>query len=178
MVEHRVLVSRREIADITARLAKDITAAYANKHITVLVLLEGAKYFAADLLAQIEVPCDVEFTKVSSYLGTMSSGTVTLNADADLRARLRGKDVLVIDDIYDSGRTLRHCLNWLRDSQPKSVKTCVLLEKTIPHDAPVAIDFLGRTVPDVFVIGYGMDYNGQYRHWPYIAELADEPIGN
>jgi hypoxanthine phosphoribosyltransferase len=176
MVYERILISRQTIDDIVRRLAKDISDAYSGRHITVLVLLEGAKYFAADLLAEVQVPYDVEFTRVSSYLGTLSSGTVTLNVDAELKARLRDRDILVIDDIYDTGRTLRHFLSWIEGCGPKSVKTCVFLEKEIVHEADIAIDFLGRTVPDVYVIGYGMDYDQQYRDLPFIAELASEHL--
>lgn len=176
MVYHRILISREELQAVIERLAKEISAFYADKHITALILLEGAKYFAEDLLSEIDVPFDVEFMKVSSYLGTVSGGTVSLNADDGLQERLRGKDVLIIDDIFDTGRTLHHLLDWIRDINPASIKTCVLLEKEIAHDAEVRIDFTGLTVPDVFVIGYGMDFDGQYRELPFIAELASERI--
>lgn len=175
-MDHRVLLKQEELRNVIERLAKDISVCYSGKHITALVLLEGAKYFAQDLLAEIDVPFDVEFLKVSSYLGTVSGGTVSLDVDETIAERLRGKDVLVIDDIFDTGRTLYHLLNWIEDSRPASVKTCVLLEKDIAHDAEVRIDFSGLTVPDVFVIGYGMDFDGQYRELPFIAELASERI--
>ena len=176
MVDHRILIKQEELRDIIERLAEAVSAFYSGKHITALVLLEGAKYFAQDLLAEIDVPFDVEFLKVSSYRGTVSGGTVSLDADETIAQRLRDKHVLIIDDIFDSGRTLYHLLNWIEDSRPASVKTCVLLEKEIARDAEVRIDFSGLTVPDVFVIGYGMDFDGQYRELPFVAELASECI--
>ena len=117
-----------------------------------------------------------EYIKVSSYCGTSSADTPAIGFNEQLRDKLHAKHILVIDDIYDTGKTLSMLRRRLMNFEPQSVKTCVLLEKEITHSESVMIDFLGMKVPDVFVIGYGMDYNEQYRQLPFIAELAGEYI--
>ncbi len=172
-----VLVSDEQLEQIVCGLAEEVSSAYENTDsLLALVLLEGAKYFANDLLSKTDLPFDVEYLKVSSYFGTASTGTVTLEGHDDLPAKVRNKNILVIDDIYDTGHTLSKLLAWLKQCEPQSIKTCVLLEKRIDHDKQVVIDFLGTTIEDVFVIGYGMDYDDQYRELPFIAELSSELI--
>ena len=176
MVYERILINPQQIQEIVAKLAKDISAFYSGEHITALVLLEGAKYFAEDLLAKIDLPFERENIQISSYCGTASCGTVTIDIDDDLREKLSGKNILIIDDIYDTGKTLSALLRCLESCRPQSIKTCVLLEKEIAHDKKIGIDFPGLKVPDVFVIGYGLDFNGKHRELPFIAELASEHI--
>lgn len=171
MVYERVLITAEQLAATVDRLAAEINDRYAGRPLTALILLEGARCFADDLLLKLAMPVERAFLKLSSYAGT-AAGTVIINPDTRLQQSLKGKNVLVIDDIYDTGRTLSHLLEWLDICSPRSVKTCVLLEKDIPHDESVTIDFLGMQVPDVFVIGYGMDYDGRYRELPFIAELS------
>lgn len=178
VVYDRILISREQLKQIVDTMACRVNAVYAEKeNCLALVILEGAKYFAADLLKEIDFPLDVEFVKASSYLGgTESTGTVNLeNADA-LPQKIAGKHVLIIDDIYDTGRTLSKLVKWAKDCGAADVKTCILLEKEITHDVELDIDFLGTTVEDVFVIGYGLDYNHQHRELPFIAELAQASI--
>ncbi len=177
MVYDKVLVSPQQLEQSVSTLAKKVTAAYQESdNIVALVLLEGAKYFAEDLLAKIDLSIDVETLKVTSYCGTTSTGTVCIEGCDGLKTKITGKNILIIDDIYDTGHTLSKVLNWLNECKPQSIKSCVLLEKEIAHDEEVAIEFLGMNVPDVFVIGYGMDHDGQYRELPFIAELSSERI--
>lgn len=177
MKYERILLSTETLKETVAHLAGRINAAYANtENVMALVILEGAKYFAADLLEQIAFPIEVEHLTASSYLGTQSAGTVSIETSGDLPDKIQGKNILIVDDIYDTGRTLASLLKWIENGNPQSVKTCVLLEKEISHDEEIVVDFLGMTVPDAFVVGYGLDFDGQYRKLPFIAELASERI--
>jgi hypoxanthine phosphoribosyltransferase len=138
-----------------------------------LVVLDGAKYFAEDLLRQLDWPFEVESIKASSYSGTHSTGRVKTDKKDGIREKVRGKNILLIDDIYDTGLTLSHILEWLNECQPATVKTCVLLEKEIEHTKTVDIDFLGMKIENVFAIGYGLDFEGHYRELPFIGELSE-----
>lgn len=177
MLYDRILINPKQLEEAVTRLAGEISTFYSDTGFTALILLEGAKYFAKDLLDKVNPPFEQTFIRVSSYCGTASGDTVTINADEDLREKLYGKNLLVIDDIYDTGKTLSHLLKWLKNCEPKSIKTCVLLEKEIEHAENITIDFMGPKVPDAFVVGYGLDFNGQHRELPFIAELASERVG-
>jgi hypoxanthine phosphoribosyltransferase len=174
MNDKHILISAAELQNTVARLAERINAAYADTdNVMALVILEGAKYFARDLLIQLRFPIAIDSLKASSYCnGTQSTGTIQTQPSDALQQKIAGKHILVIDDIYDTGKTLSHLLQWLKSCHPQSIKTCVLLEKEIAHDETISIDFPGLKVPDVFVIGYGMDFDGRYRDLPFIAELA------
>lgn len=176
MVYNRILLNTEQLQAIVSGVAKQVNNAYeAGDDCLALVILEGARYFAGDLLGQLDFSIEVEFMKASSYLGgTQSSGTVDLHSKDSLEEKINGRNVLIIDDIYDTGHTLAKLLKWVKDCGAAEVKTCVLLEKEIGHAETIAVDFLGTTVEDVFVIGYGLDYNHQYRELPFIAELAEE----
>lgn len=177
-VYDRILITEQQLKKITTDMAQQLNAVYADTpDCLALVILEGAKYFANDLLAHLDFPLEVEQMKASSYLGgTQSTGTVQLEENEDLPQKIKGKNILIIDDIYDTGRTLAKLTDWAKDCGAADVKTCILLEKEIPHDEKITIDFLGTPVEDAFVIGYGLDYNNQYRDLPFIAELSDEYI--
>ena len=174
----RILMSEEKLKETVSCLTGQVNTTYANtENVMALVILEGAKYFAADLLDKLSFPVEVEYLKASSYLGgTQSAGAVSIETPDNLPQKIQGKNILVIDDIYDTGRTLSKLLAWIENGHPQSIKTCVLLEKEIPHDEKIAIDFLGIKVPDAFVIGYGLDFNGQHRDLPFIAELASQCI--
>ena len=176
MIYKRILVSQQQLQTAVSRLAGEITACYTGRPFVALTLLEGARYFARDLLSHISIPFEQQFLKVSSYHGIHSGDSVTLDISEEIQEQLYGKDILIVDDIYDTGKTLSRLLEWLEKSRPAAVKTCVLLEKQISHIKPVTIDFLGMTVRDVFVIGYGMDYNGRYRELPFIAEMDADAV--
>lgn len=174
MIYKRILISQQQIQTAVERLAREITVHYTSRPFVALTLMEGARYFARDLLGKVSIPFQQQFLKVSSYHGITSGDSVTLEDSTEIQKQLFCKDILIIDDIYDTGKTLFRLLEWLETCNPRSIRTCVLLEKEIPHIKNIRIDFLGMTVEDVFVIGYGMDFNGHYRELPFIAEFASE----
>ena len=177
MPYRRILISREQLEQIVSSLARTIRSAYQGAdNCLALVVLDGARYFAKDLLAQLDLPFGIETIKSSSYSGTNSTGTVTIDKKDGIRRKVRGKNILLIDDIYDTGLTLSHILEWLSDCQPATVKTCVLLEKEVQHTKKIDIDFLGTTIGDVFAIGYGLDYEGHYRELTFIGELSADII--
>ncbi len=170
----RILVSAEQIRQTVQRVAGRINACYtAEDRLLALVILEGARTFANDLLARLDFPVETAHLGASSYHGgTQSSGHVELKETQALPQRIAGRQVLLIDDIYDTGLTLDRVTEWVRQCNPAGVRTCVLLEKDIPHQRPVPIDFLGLKIEDAFVIGYGLDYEGRCRELPYIAVPA------
>ena len=173
MPYRRILISTEQLEQIVSHLARTIHSAYQGvDNRLALVVLDGAKYFAKDLLAKLDLPFEVESIKAASYSGTNSTGTVTIDKKDGVREKIRGKNILLIDDIYDTGLTLHRILEWLNDCGPESVRTCVLLEKEIEHTQKIDIDFLGTTIETVFAIGYGLDYEGDYRELPFIGELS------
>jgi len=168
----KVLFSRQEIGETVSLIARQIEEAYRDSDdVLVIVLLTGAKWFADDLLAEInDEKFKVEYIKVSSYHGqTSSSGEVDIKGH--IEGNISGREVLIIDDIYDTGLTLERFIHWLKQKGPSAIKTCVLLEKQCQHKGQVDIDFAGLEAPDVFLVGYGLDYNQQYRELPFIAQL-------
>lgn len=170
---HQILVSAECLAQTVERLAGQLNHAYgASRNVVALVILEGARVFASDLLSRVRFPVQTEYLGASSYRGTESSGTVHLRGHRELAGKLQGRHVLLIDDIYDTGRTLAAVQQWVRTCKPADIKTCVLLEKQIPHISRVPIDFLGLTIEDCFVIGYGLDYEGRFRDLPFLAALV------
>ena len=173
----QILVNTEQLGKIVSDLAQNIQATYKNMdNCLALVVMDGAKYFAEDLLAKLDFPLEVEYIKASSYSGTNSTGTVKTDKKDSLKEKIHGKNILLIDDIYDTGLTLSHILEWLDDYRPETVTTCVLLEKEVGHTKKVDIDFLGTMIEDEFLIGYGLDFNGQYRDLPFIGVLSNKVI--
>ncbi len=173
----RILVSTEQLDQVVSDLARNIRSAYQDRdNCLALVMLDGAKYFAEDLLIKLDFPLEIEYVKASSYSGTHSTGTVKIDEKDTLRGKICGKNILLIDDIYDTGLTLSRVLEWLNDCQPETVTTCVLLEKEIEHAKKIDIDFLGMKIEDAFAIGYGLDFEGQYRQLPFIGELSTKII--
>lgn len=179
MIYDRILITAEQLDAGIETLAQQIDSAHRQTEgLLALVLLEGARIFADRLLSRLSFPVETEYLKISSYRGGVkSTGQVELNLPAALCEKIQGRPVLIIDDIYDTGLTLYSLAEHLRQYKPGSVKTCVLLEKQVPHQKNIAIDFLGFSVEDVFVIGCGMDYQGQYRELPFVAALHPKQLG-
>ncbi len=163
-----VLISKEEVSAKIQAMAEQISADYAGKEIALVCVLKGGVFFMTELSKYITVPCTLDFMSVSSYgNGTVSSGTVRIVKDLD--EEITGKDVLVVEDIIDSGRTLSHLMKILAERNPKSLKLCTLLDKPDRREAEVAVDYTGFQIPDAFVVGYGLDYQQKYRNLPYIG---------
>lgn len=168
------LISESAIADRVRVLGAQIRSDYLNRDLVVISVLKGSFVFAADLVRAIDLPMRLEFFGVRSYgAATVSSGEVQITLD--LARPITGADVLVIEDIVDTGLTLTYILEQLRARGPRSVNVCALLHKPSRSVKPVTVDYLGFTIEDVFVVGYGLDYSERYRNLPYVGVLEQSP---
>lgn len=164
----RVMISEEDVDAKIAELGRQISEDYAGKQVHLICILKGSVFFMCELAKRITVPVSMDFMSVSSYGdGTKSSGIVKIAKDLD--ETLEGKDVIVIEDIIDSGRTLYYLLEVLQKRQPKSLKLCTLLDKPDRRVKDVKVDYVGFAIPDEFVVGYGLDYAQKYRNLPYIG---------
>ncbi len=169
----RILVSEEQIDAMTSALAARIEADYKNsdKELVAVCILKGSLMFTSDLVRKINSPVSLEFMKVSSYgAGTVSSGEINIQLDMR-RNDYESIDILVVEDIIDSGRTLSRLVEHFRKMGATSVKTCTLLDKPERREVEFTPDYVGCTIPDEFVVGYGLDYNEKYRNLPYIGIL-------
>ncbi len=163
-----VLITEEQIAKRVRELGKEISADYRGKTVHLICVLKGAYTFLADLARAMEVPVTLDFLAVSSYgKGKTSSGEVRLTKDLD--ASLAGRDVILVEDIADTGLTLNYLLNMLRSREPATLKVAAFLSKPSRREIDVAVDYIGFEVPDRFVVGYGLDDNQRFRELPYIA---------
>ena len=166
----RVLVSEEELHRINVRLGAQITRDYAGKNLLVVGILKGSVLFMADLIREIQLPCKLDFLAVSSYGGdTRSSGVVKIVKD--IHIKLENYDVLLVEDILDSGRTLSYVCDMLRTRHPASIRVATLLDKPERRVVDLKADYVGTSVPDEFVVGYGLDFDQRYRNLPYIGQL-------
>ena len=165
----RVLLSEDEIREKVRELGGKITADYKNSNLMLVTVLKGAVVFLADLMRQIDVPAEIDFMVVSSYgSGVKSSGVVKIVKDLD--ESIAGKNVLIVEDIIDSGRTLAYLIEILKQRNPESIHLCTLLDKPERRvKKQVKVDYTCFTIPDEFVVGYGLDYDQKYRNLPYIG---------
>ena len=169
----RVLLSEDEISEKVRELGGKITADYKNSNLMLVTVLKGAVVFLADLMRQIDVPAEIDFMVVSSYgSGVKSSGVVKIVKDLDVP--LAGKDILIVEDILDSGLTLSYIKELLESRGPRSIRIATLLDKPSRRKVDLQADYIGFSVPDEFVIGYGLDYDEKYRNLPYIGILKPE----
>lgn len=172
----RVLFSEEELHDRVKALAAEINRDYAGKEPMLISVLRGSFIFMADLMREITLPCTVDFMAVSSYgKGTVSSGQVQITKD--LAEDITGKDILVVEDILDSGNTLSYLLQILQARRPASMRLCTLLDKPERRVKPVEVHYTGFSIPDAFVVGYGLDYAEKYRNLPYIGILKPSVYG-
>ena len=172
-----VLYTKEEIEEIVKVLGKKITEDYKGKNLFLITVLKGAAVFLADLMRAIEMPCEIEFMVLSSYgSGTTSTGSVKIVKDIDLP--LEGKDVLIVEDILDTGFTLSFLVDLLKSRNPKSIEICTLLDKPDRRKVEISAKYTGRKIPDEFVVGYGLDYDEKYRNLPFIGVLKPEVYSN
>lgn len=168
----KISLSEEQINQIVTALGAKITDDYKDKEPIFVGLLKGCNPFMMDLLKKVDLYCSLDYMDVSSYVGTSSSGTVIINQD--LKANIAGKDVIIVDDILDTGRTLNEVTKLLYSRGAKTVKICVLLDKPEGRLVDIKADYVGGLVPNEFVVGYGLDYNERYRNLPYICVLKEE----
>jgi hypoxanthine phosphoribosyltransferase len=168
-----ILVSEGAIAAKVRELGARITEDYRGRNVVLVSILKGALPFLADLMRQIELPLALDFLEVSSYgVSTESSGVVRILKD--LANPIEARDVLVVEDILDTGNTLAFVVDHLRSQHPASVRICTLLDKPARRLVPIEIDYRGFEIPDKFVVGYGLDYAERYRNLPFIGVLKPE----
>ena len=168
-----VLLSEEEVDKKIRELAGQITGDYAGKMPHLICILKGGVFFMTELSKHIEIPVTVDFMSVSSYGdGTESSGRVRIVKDLD--ESIEGRDVLIVEDIIDSGRTLSYLMEMLKNRKPASLKLCTLLDKPERRVTQVTVDYVGFRIPDEFVVGYGLDYKQMYRNLPYIGAVVQE----
>lgn len=169
MEEYRLnpLFSQEQIASIVRRLADQISKDYSERELVLVCILKGAFMFLADLVRYLKIPVKIDFVRLASYgSGMKSSGNIEITKDMELP--IEGKDVLIIEDIIDSGHTLQFLKDRITLSNPRSVKICALLDKKVRREVEIEADYLGIEVDDVFIVGYGIDFNENYRHLPEI----------
>lgn len=171
-----VLFSQQQLEERVDQIAQEITRDYAGKEIVLISVLRGSFVFMADLCRRIDLPCTIDFMSVSSYgSGTSSTGQVQITKD--LSGDISGKHILVVEDILDSGNTLSYLLKLLEQRKPASIRLCTLLDKPERRVKPVEVHYSGFTIPDAFVVGYGLDYAEKYRNLPYIGILKPRVYG-
>ena len=172
----KVLVSEEEIKEICQRLGKQISEDYKGKKLFLVSVLKGAVVFMADIMRNITCDCEIDFMAVSSYSGTKTTGVVKFKKDLDINPE--GCDILLVEDILDSGVTLSYLKNVLLQRNANSIKVCAFLDKPANRQADISADYVGKVIPDEFVVGYGLDYNEKYRNLPFVGVLAPHVYEN
>jgi hypoxanthine phosphoribosyltransferase len=168
----KILISRDEIAEAVNRLAREIERDYRDKQPLLIGVLKGSFMFMADLIRQLDLPLELDFVRLSSYdTARESSGKVKVVRE--MKMPVKGRDMLVVEDIVDTGITISFLLDYLKSKQPASLKICTLTDKPSRRRVPVPIDYRGFTVPNRFIVGYGLDLNQRFRNLPDIYTLED-----
>jgi hypoxanthine phosphoribosyltransferase len=168
-----ILLTEDELRKKIKEIGKDISEEYANKDLLLVGILKGSVPFMADLLREITIPCTMDFMAVSSYgNSTKTSGIVRILKDLDFE--IEGKDVLIVEDIVDSGITLSYLIDYLKGRKPSSIEIACLLSKPERRSVEINAKYIGFVVPDYFLVGYGLDYSEKYRNLPYIGVLKEE----
>lgn len=168
-----VLYSAEDIAGLVERLGAEITADYRGRDLALVTILRGGYVFIADLCRAIDLPLTLDFMAISAYGG--GGGAVRITKDLD--DPIEGRDILVVEDIIDTGLTLNYLLRVLRERKPASLAVCTLFDKDVRRLADLPLAYVGTRIPDRFVVGYGMDLGGRYRNLPFLATLRDEVMG-
>lgn len=170
----KILLSEQQIQARIQELGEVLTKEYADKNPVIVGVLKGVVVFYADMIRHIQVPCQMDFMWISSYAGTDSTGKMLVRQDVS--ADIEGRHVLILEDIFDTGNSLEFTVNHLKKQNPASIKICTLLDKPERRRAGVTLkaDYVGFTIPNAFVVGYGLDYNEKYRNLPYVGILKPE----
>ncbi len=168
-----ILYSEEYIKEMVERMGEEITNDYKGKNLLLVSVLKGSIAFMADLMRQINLPVRIDFMSVSSYgAGTKSSGNVKIIKDLDIP--LEGYDIIVVEDILDSGKTLHSLLKILSSRNPKSIEICTLFDKPERREVDVKAKYIGTNIPDAFIVGYGLDFDEKYRNLPFVGVLKPE----
>ena len=170
----RILITETALERRVSELSEELARDFAGRELVVVAVLNGTVLFLADLIRCLSLPLRLDFVGVSSYRSGTQSGEVVFTKE--LRLDVRGRDVLLVDDILDTGRTLRRVLSMIHELEPRQVKTCVLLEKAARRVENIRADYVGFAIPDLFVVGYGLDYAERYRNLPFIGVLKSRII--
>lgn len=173
-LKRELLISKESIQDRVKELAERISADYKGKEPVLIGILNGVVFFLADLAREITVPTKIDFIRASSYGSQMtSSGNIRLSKDVEIP--LKGKSIILVEDIVDTGLTLAHIIELLKQKQATSVKVCALIDKLERRKRDISIDYCGFQIKEGFIVGYGLDYNEKYRHLPDICVLREDP---
>ena len=170
----QILITEDQIQDKVRELGARITADYAETSVTLVSVLKGSLPFMADLMRAIEIPVQIDLMEVSSYGGATTETSGLVRILKDLSSSIAGKDVLIVEDIIDTGLTLNYLLRYLRGKNPRSLRICALLDKPARRLVEISIDYRGFEIPDEFVVGYGLDFGEFYRNLPFIGVLRRE----
>lgn len=171
-----ILISRDEIARMCQRLGEQISNDYNGREVILVGVLKGAYVFMADLARHLTIPCRIDFISVSSYgSGTRTSGVVRITKDLD--TDITGKHVIVVEDIVDSGLTLKHLRQLLGTRNPASIALCTAFDKPERRRVDIAVEYVGMQIPDEFIVGYGLDFDGKFRNLPDVSILGDDSQG-
>jgi hypoxanthine phosphoribosyltransferase len=170
----QILLSEEQIQNRIRELGEELSREYADKNPVVVGVLKGVVVFYADMIRQLKVPCQLDFMWISSYKGASSTGKMLVRQD--LSADIKGRHVLILEDIYDTGNSLDFTVKHLMEKEPASLKICTLLDKPDGRKPGITLkaDYTGFTIPNAFVVGYGLDYNEKYRNLPYVGILKPE----
>jgi len=166
-----VLITETQIRDKVRELGSQVSADYAGKSVTLVSVLKGSLPFMADLMRAIEIPVQIDLMEVSSYGGATTESSGLVRILKDLSSTIAGKDVLIVEDIIDTGLTLNYLLRYLRGKGPNSLRICALLDKQLASERRPELRFVGFRAPPAFLVGYGLDHAENYRHLPFIADL-------
>jgi len=169
-----VLITEEELQAKVAELGRAISTDYQGQDLLAVCILRGAVIFLSDLIRHITIPHEMDFMAVSSYGGTSTESSGVVRILMDLRTNIRGRDVLIVEDIVDTGLTLTYIIDNLKTRRPASLRTCALLNKQARRLVDVSVDYIGFDIPDKFVVGYGLDYGEKYRNIPFVGVLKPE----
>ena len=170
----KILITREQLATRISEIGQTISRDYAGKDLILVCVLKGGVLFLSDLVRAIRAPHAIDFMAISSYGGTRTESSGVVRILMDLNVSIEGRNVLIVEDIIDTGRTLTYITENLRTRNPASLKICTLLNKPSRRQVPVALDYVGFDIPNEFVVGYGLDYNELYRNLPFVGVLKPE----